>query len=92
MDITTYTIPVIMLTCAIIGFLVKHVIRSEKVDRFIPLIVAVLGVVLNIWMHSWAFSIDILLGGLASGLASTGVYELIHQQIKSIGGGHDDVA
>jgi hypothetical protein len=38
---------------------------------------AIAGVILNLWMNGWAFTPEILLGGLASGLASTGTHELI---------------
>ena len=38
---------------------------------------AVLGVILNVWMNAWSFTPEILLGGLASGLASTGAFELV---------------
>ena len=43
----------------------------------------VLGVVLNCWVNNWGFTPEILLGGLASGLASTGSYELV-DNIKSL--------
>jgi hypothetical protein len=38
---------------------------------------AVLGVIINVWMNNWAFTPKILLEGMASGLASTGAFELI---------------
>ena len=59
------------------GFIIKKVIPSGKINKFIPLIMGVLGVVLNCWVNNWGFSPEILLGGLASGLASTGSYELV---------------
>ena len=42
---------------------------------------AVLGVVLNIWINM-SFTPEILLGGMFSGLASTGLYEAFKQLIK----------
>ncbi|MDO5785867.1 MAG: phage holin family protein [Eubacteriales bacterium] len=44
---------------------------------------AVLGVVLNIWFNSFAFTPDILLGGLFSGLASTGLHQIFTRLINS---------
>jgi hypothetical protein len=38
---------------------------------------AVVGIILNVWINGWKITPEILLGGLASGLASTGTYELI---------------
>ena len=43
---------------------------------------AVIGVVLNAWMNM-SFTPEILLGGLVSGLASTGLYEAFKNFIKS---------
>ena len=50
-------------------------------NKYIPLIMAVLGAVLNIWVNSFAFTPEILLGGMFSGLASTGVHQLFTQFI-----------
>jgi hypothetical protein len=36
-----------------------------------------MGTLLNVWINGWTFTPEILLGGLASGLASTGAFELI---------------
>ena len=37
----------------------------------------VLGTILNVWINGWEFTPEILLGGLSSGLASTGAFELV---------------
>ena len=37
----------------------------------------VAGIILNVWINGWIFTPEILLGGLASGLASTGTYEMV---------------
>ena len=46
------------------------------------LMMAVLGVVLNVWLSGFAFTPEILLGGLASGLASTGMHQLFNKFIE----------
>jgi len=38
---------------------------------------AVVGTILNVWINGWTMTPEILLGGLASGLASTGAFELV---------------
>lgn len=68
--------------CLCVGYILKNVIPADGVNRFIPLIVGLLGVFLNVWMNGWVINPDVLLGGLASGLASTGMYELFHQFIN----------
>ena len=68
--------------CLCVGFLIKHTIQNDKVNRFIPLIVTLLGVVVNAWLNGFAFTPEILLGGLVSGLASTGMHQLFKQFIN----------
>lgn len=41
----------------------------------------ILGVILNLWINGWQFTPEILLGGLASGLASTGTHQLIRNLV-----------
>lgn len=70
-----YTAAVIMAICLAAGYIIKHSLAFIP-NRYIPLIMGVMGVVLNIWLNGWVFTPEILLGGLASGLASTGAFEL----------------
>ena len=74
--LSQYVIAVIMAICLGIGYVIKHSL-SFIPNKRIPLIMAVLGIVLNVWSNHGAFTPDILLGGLASGLASTGAFELV---------------
>lgn len=78
MDITffnDYLVLVVLGICLCVGYILKHVVPSKKINKFIPLLVGVLGVLLNTWLNDWAFTPEILLGGLASGLASTGLHQ-----------------
>lgn len=77
-----YMVAVIVGICYCIGFMIKHIVPGEKVDRLIPLIMGSLGVFLNIWANNWNVNPDIILGGLASGLASTGVNQVFKQIAK----------
>lgn len=77
-----YVVLVVLGICLCIGYIVKHLVPTDKINRFIPLIVGVLGVVLNVWLAGWQVTPEVLLGGLASGLASTGMHELFAQFIK----------
>ena len=68
--------PIIVAICFCIGYILKH--TKKNVDnKYIPLIVGVLGVVINVWQNNWVLTPEILLGGLVSGLASTGIWEAI---------------
>ena len=76
-----YLVMIVLAICLCVGYVIKHVIPSDGINRFIPLIMAALGVVLNVWMNGFAFTPEILLGGLASGLASTGLHQAFKQFI-----------
>lgn len=71
-----YIVVIVMGICLSVGYIIKHSV-PEIPNKYIPLIMGVLGVGLNVWVNSFAFTPEILLGGLASGLASTGAFEAI---------------
>lgn len=70
-----YLVIVVVGICLLFGYIIKHSLDFIP-NKYIPLIMGVTGVILNVWLNGWAFSPEILLGGLASGLASTGAFEL----------------
>ena len=70
-----YLVLVVMGICLTIGYIVKNSLSFID-NKYIPLIMGILGVVINTWLNGWIFTPEILLGGLASGLASTGAFEL----------------
>lgn len=82
--LNAFIVPIVVGICLCVGYAVKHFVPTDIVNKFIPLIVAVLGVVLNIWINM-SFTPEVLLGGMASGLASTGLYEAFAQFIKKGG-------
>lgn len=79
--LTQFSIPVIVGICLCVGYILKNVVPIDKINKFIPLIMGAMGLGLNIWINL-SISPEIILGGLVSGLASTGLYEAFHQFIK----------
>ena len=75
-----YMIPVVLGICLVVGWLIKHC--TPVPNRFIPAIVAVLGVLLAMWVKM-TLTPDVLLAGLASGLASTGMHQLVDKLTNS---------
>lgn len=71
-----YVVVLVLAICLCLGYIIKHSITMIP-NKYIPLIMGVAGVILNLWMNNWSFTPEILLGGLASGLASTGTHQLI---------------
>lgn len=79
--LTDYAIPLIVGICLCVGYIIKNLVPSDGINKFIPLIMGVLGVLLNFWVNQ-QFTAEVLLGGLFSGLASTGLYELFRNLIN----------
>lgn len=77
MDLTflnEYLVLVVLGICLCLGFIIKHSLAFIP-NKYIPLIMGVSGVLLNVWIN-FAFTPEILLSGLFSGLAATGLHEL----------------
>ena len=77
-----YSVAVIVAICLCLGFILKNLVMTDKINKFIPLIVAVIGVVVNAWLNTWTVTPEILLSGMFSGLASTGMHQLFKQFIE----------
>lgn len=77
-----YIVLIVVGICLCIGYIMKNVVTTEKVNRFIPLVMGLLGIALNVWVNAFTFTPEVLLGGLFSGLASTGLYELFKNLIN----------
>ena len=79
--LTNYAVPVIVGICLCIGYIIKTSLTRIK-NKYIPLIMAVIGVLLSIWIN---LNVDpnIILCGLFSGLASTGLYKMFRNIINN---------
>lgn len=77
-----YIVIVVMAICLCVGYIIKNSLEFIP-NKYIPLIMGLLGIVLNVWLNNWAFTPTVLLGGLASGLASTGAFEAV-KNLKNI--------
>ncbi len=75
----SYLVLVILGICLCAGYVLKRMFKTDRLKKFIPLIMAVLGIFLNVWLNNWNVSPDIVLGGMVSGLSSTGLHHAIAQ-------------
>lgn len=57
------------------GYIVKNVIPNKQVNRFIPAISALVGVFVLLWDAGWVATPQLIVAGMLSGLAATGMYE-----------------
>ena len=86
--LTEFMVPVIVGICLCVGYIVKKWINDVD-NKYIPTICAAIGVILAIWLNGWTeFTASILLSGLFSGLASTGLHQLFKQLLEK--GGNKD--
>ena len=79
--LTDYSVPIVIGVCLCVGYVIKNLVQSSAINRYIPLIVSILGVVVNVWLNL-AFTPEVLLGGLFSGLISTGMHQLLKNIIN----------
>lgn len=75
-----YLVVVVVGICLCIGYIIKTSI-TQIPNEYIPLVMGIIGVGLNVWMNM-SFTPQVLLGGLFSGLASTGLHQLFVQLIN----------
>ena len=79
-----YMLPVVVGICLVIGYILKHWIKDVD-NKWIPTIVTGLGVFLAIWFSKWSVTPEIVLSGLISGVASTGLHQVFKQFIENRG-------
>ena len=79
--LNSFSVPIIVGICLSVGYIIKNIVPTDKVNKFIPLVMGALGIAVSVWI-SLSFTPEVLLKGLISGLASTGLYEAFHQLIN----------
>lgn len=82
--LTDYLVVLVVGICVCVGYVIK--VSFPKIEnKYIPCMMAILGCALNVWIAG-GISPDVILGGLASGLASTGLHQayinLINKEVK----------
>ena len=86
MDLTsfaTYEVPVVVGICLCVGYVIHNAIPNGALNSYIPFIIAVLGIVINVWLNAGSITPAIVFAGMFSGLASTGMYEAFKQIVES---------
>lgn len=81
--LTEYIMPVIVGICLCVGFIVKKWVKDVD-NKYIPTICTALGLIIAIWMNDWIITPTIILSGLISGMASTGLHQLVKQYVGDI--------
>ena len=76
--VSNYLVIAVILVCCCIGYVIKTSLDFIP-NKYIPLIMACIGVVLNYFIAGY-FNVNVLLGGMLSGLSSVG----LHQAFKNL--------
>ena len=70
--------------CLCVGFALKSARLFQRLgNQYIPLIMLILGTVVNVMINWPQAGSQVILGGMISGLASTGLYEMLRNMLKS---------
>lgn len=75
-------IPVVMIACLVVGYCIKHIKWLDAIsNEYIPSILAILGAVLGC-VAVGAVSLESIVYGAVTGLASTGLHQMFSQMIN----------
>lgn len=78
--LTQYYIPIVLVACLVVGYLMKKFMPTD--NKWIPLTVTILGAVLGCIANK-GISLESVVAGAVSGLASTGLHQLFRQFIDN---------
>ena len=74
--IVQYAVFPIAVLCFGVGYIIKHYIPKIP-NKFIPVILAGVGLMLNLAFNQFNFTFNIVIEGIASGLVATGSFEAV---------------
>lgn len=79
-----YLVPVIVALCLIVGYIIKHWVKDAD-NKIIPTVVTAVGTAAAVAMNWGSITVEVIVGGALSGLASTGLHQLFKQWIDNGG-------
>ncbi len=79
--LTQYISIIVVGICLCVGYVIKNSLDFIP-NKYIPLIMLVLGTVINVLMNLTGINAEVILTGMFSGLASTGLYEMFKNLIN----------
>lgn len=78
--ISDMIIPIVLVACLIIGYIIKKWLKDID-NKYIPTIVTVVGAILGCIINK-EISVETVVAGAVTGLASTGLHQLFAQYIE----------
>ena len=79
--LTQYISIIVVGICLCVGYVIKNSLDFIP-NKYIPLIMLVLGTLINVLMNLTGINAEVILTGMFSGLASTGLYEMFKNLIN----------
>ena len=79
--LSQYLSVVVVGICLCVGYVIKNSLDFIP-NKYIPAIMLVLGTIINVLMNLSGISAEVILTGMLSGLASTGLYEMFKNFIS----------
>lgn len=78
-----YLVVLVVGICLCVGYVIKHSLDFIP-NKYIPLIMLVLGTITNVLINlNTGINASVILGGMLSGLASTGLHQAFSRLINS---------
>lgn len=77
-----YLVLVVVGICLCVGYVIKHSLDFIP-NKYIPLIMLILGTIINVLINLSNINASVILGGMLSGLASTGLHQAFTKLIGS---------
>lgn len=77
-SISTLIMPTILILCLCVGYIIKNLVPNDSINRFIPLILAIVGIVAGVvsaLTAGEAVTVDLIVASCVSALASSSIYE-----------------
>lgn len=79
--LTQYISVIVVGICLCVGYVIKNSLDFIP-NKYIPAIMLVLGTIINVLMNLNGINAEVILVGMFSGLASTGLYEMFKNIIN----------
>lgn len=80
MDLNDYLIPIVVVACLIVGYVIRATPALQPAREYIPLIVCILGAILGGVIQG--FTVEAIIMGAVSGLASTGLNQVFRKALN----------
>ena len=80
--ITEMYMPLVLIACLVVGYCIKHIKKLDSIaNEYIPSLLAILGAILACVANT-SITIENIVYGALSGLASTGLHQMFTQIIN----------